>query len=66
MAHNLARQVPFGRLLNWLMGLVPGSSKLVAMTQSSSRALTSSETEDFGFDADLGDLYEQEAAIEAA
>ena len=37
IAQSMARQVPFTKLFNWLMGLVPGSGTLVLQSSASSR-----------------------------
>src|SRR4028118_842596 len=51
LAQSMARQVPFARLFNWLMGLVPGSgSKVVALqTSSDISALQASKSETLDF-----------------
>ncbi len=65
MAQLMVKQVPFAKLLNSLLNWVPGSSKVVALPGTSEvPALSASEaaSDDFDFDADLGDLYEQDVA----
>lgn len=60
IAQSMARQVPFARLFNWLMGLVPGSgSKVVALqTSSDIPALQSSKPESLDFEADFASQFE--------
>jgi hypothetical protein len=65
-AQQLAKALPLARFFNslttWLSG---GGSKVVPLNQQGeAMALKPSqpESEDFGFDADLGDLYESDAA----
>ena len=64
LGSGLAKQIPLARVFNWLTGLVPGSnSKVVPLGQSSADApALQASPESFDFDADLGDLYEDEAA----
>lgn len=67
LAQSMTKTVPFAKLFNWLTSWVPsaiGGSKVVPLGQATvSPALEPSEPPDsFEFDADLGDLYEQEAA----
>lgn len=66
MAQLMTKQVPFAKLFNWLLNWVPGSSrKVVSLAQSSGvSAMKASEpaSDDFDFDADLGDLYEKDVA----
>jgi hypothetical protein len=56
----MARQVPFAKLFNWLMGLVPGSGgKVVALqTSSDTPALQPSKTETLDFEADFASQFE--------
>lgn len=64
LAQSMARQVPFARLFNWLMGLVPSSGKVVAFAQQSEvPAFKEAPTPDnFDFDADFAAQFEEEAA----
>ncbi|MBD1835372.1 hypothetical protein H6F61_22465 [Cyanobacteria bacterium FACHB-472] len=67
IAQSMAKQVPFAKLFSWVMGMVPsgGSNKVVALNQTNELpALGSNQSkmDDFSFDADLGDLFENEAA----
>ncbi len=56
----MARQVPFAKLFNWLMGLVPGSGGKVVPLQTSSDtpALQASKTEELDFEADFASQFE--------
>ena len=60
MAQSMARQVPFARLFNWLMGIVPGSgSKVVALqTSNEASALQASKSEPLDFEADFASQFE--------
>lgn len=61
IAQSMARQVPFARLFNWLMGLAPGSgSKVVALqTSTEAPALQPSKPADnFDFEADFASQFE--------
>ena len=60
MAQLMARQVPFARLFNWVMGLVPGN-KIVALETSQPEQPALAASDDFSLDADLGDLYDEAA-----
>ncbi|MBD1893060.1 hypothetical protein [Coleofasciculus sp. FACHB-SPT9] len=64
VASQMAKQVPFAKLLSWIMGLVPSSgSKVVSLPQqSSSSVLKPQEPDSFDFDAELGELYTEDAA----
>jgi len=67
IAQSIAKQVPFAKLFSWVMGLVPngGSNKVVPLNQGGELpALNSNQNkiDDFDFDAELGDLFENEAA----
>lgn len=65
-AQQVAKALPLARFFNSLMTwLSGGSGKVVALNhQAETQALSPSEPspDDFEFDADLGDLYEHEAA----
>lgn len=62
LTQQVAKQIPLAKLFNWLTGLIP-SGKVVAMPLSAEApALKASPVDNFDFDADLGDLYEDEAA----
>ena len=60
IAQIMARQVPFTKLFNWLMGLVPGSgSKVVALqTSNDAPALQPSKAETLDFEADFANQFE--------
>jgi hypothetical protein len=62
VAQSMARQVPFAKLFNWLMGLVPGSgsgNKVVAMqTSNDTSALQASKPETLDFEADFASQFE--------
>ncbi len=60
LAQSMAKQIPFAKLFNWLMGLVPGSSnKVVAMqTSSDTPALQPSKPETLDFEADFASQFE--------
>lgn len=64
VASQMAKQVPFAKLSSWVMGLVPSSgNKVVSLSQqSSSPALKPQEPDSFDFDAELGELYAEDAA----
>ncbi|MBD1838881.1 hypothetical protein [Coleofasciculus sp. FACHB-501] len=67
IAQAMAKQVPLNKLFTWVMGLVPGTAggKVVALNQGTelpSLSQTQSKPDDFDFDANLGDLFEDEAA----
>jgi hypothetical protein len=60
IAQSMARQVPFTKLFNWLMGLVPSSgSKVVALqTSNDAPALQPSKSETLDFEADFANQFE--------
>jgi hypothetical protein len=60
IAQSMARQVPFTKLFNWLMGLVPGTgSKVVALqTSNDAPALQPSKAETLDFEADFANQFE--------
>jgi hypothetical protein len=60
IAQSMARQVPFAKLFNWLMGLVPGSGgKVVALqTSSDTPALQPSKPESLDFEANFATQFE--------
>jgi len=62
MAQSMARQIPFARLFNWLMGLAPGSgSKVVAISPpSETPALKPSTPETLDFEADFAAQFEHD------
>jgi hypothetical protein len=64
IAQSMARQVPFAKLFNWLMGLVPGSGGKVVALQTSNDvpALQPSKTETLDFEADFAAQFELEDA----
>lgn len=60
IAQSMARQVPFAKVFNWLMGLAPGSgNKVVALqTANDVPALQASKTELLDFEADFASQFE--------
>jgi hypothetical protein len=62
VAQRMVRQVPFVKVFNWLMGLVPGSgssNKVVAMqTSDDTPALQVSKSETLDFEADFASQFE--------
>ncbi len=60
IAQSMARQVPFAKVFNWLMGLVPGSGSKVVALQSSTDvpALQPSKAEPLDFEADFASQFE--------
>ncbi|MBD1840858.1 hypothetical protein H6F78_00100 [Coleofasciculus sp. FACHB-64] len=64
LAQQMASQVPFTKLFSWLMNWVPsGGNKVVSLGQSSEApALKASLSDNFEFDADLGDLFDKDEA----
>ena len=60
IAQSMARQVPFAKVFNWLMGLVPGSGSKVVALQSSTDApaLQPSKAETLDFEADFASQFE--------
>ena len=63
LGHQLAKQVPFAKVFSWVMALVPGnSSHVMPLAGSAEAPVLKASPESFDFDADLGDLYEDEAA----
>jgi len=58
IAQSMARQVPFAKLFNWLMGLVPGSKVVALQTSSDTPALQASKTEALDFEADFASQFE--------
>ncbi len=62
IAQGMARQVPFAKLFNWLMGLVPDSSsgsKVVALqTSTDAPTLQPSKAETLDFEADFASQFE--------
>jgi hypothetical protein len=64
LAQSMARQVPFARLFNWVMALVPGGGKVVAMQPAEQPALQPTQEpnqEDFSFDAEFAMQFEDVA-----
>jgi hypothetical protein len=63
IAQSMARQVPFAKLFNWLMGLVPGG-KVVALQTSSTDApaLQPAKAETLDFEADFAAQFELDEA----
>ena len=66
IAQSMAKQVPFAKLFSWVMNLVPsGGNKVVSLNQTTELPALNgnqSKLDDLSFDADLGDLFEDEAA----
>jgi hypothetical protein len=66
IAHSMTKQIPFARIFNWLMGLMPGTAnggKIVALSAPEQPALKPSQKdEDFDFAADFADQFEEDAA----
>jgi hypothetical protein len=66
IAQSMTKQIPFARLLNWFIGLIPGASpgsKVVALTTPEQPALkTSPKDEDFDFAADFAAQFDEDAA----
>lgn len=64
MAQVMAKQIPFARLFNWLMGIVPGvGSKVVPLQSAEQPALKEAAFEDnFDFDAEFAAQFEDDAA----
>lgn len=64
LAQSMTKQVPFARLFNWLMGLVPSGGKVVAFAQQEEApALKEAPSPDnFDFDADFAAQFEEDAA----
>ncbi len=65
LAQSMAKQIPFAKLFNWLTSWVPGSGGKVLQFQSTTIPALSApqqQVEDFELDAELGDLYEEDAA----
>jgi hypothetical protein len=67
MAQLMARQVPFARLFNWIMGIIPGTGngKVVQLQHSEQPALKEAQKEaqsrpedNFDFDADFASQFE--------
>ena len=65
LAQSMAKQIPFAKLFSWLMSWVPGN-RVIGLTQQAADAPTlgasGAPQDNFEFDADLGDLFEEEAA----
>ncbi len=66
MAQLMARQVPFTRLFNWVMGIIPGTGngKVVQLQPNEQPALKEAAQveDDFDFDADFASQFEEDAA----
>lgn len=67
LAQSMAQKVPFDRLFNWVLTWVPGGGKIIPLDRKEHQALKPSESEippedDFDFEANLGDLYDEEMA----
>lgn len=59
---GLTHRIPLGRLVDWLLTLPPSGRNLSLIQQGRGGEPVIAPAEDFSFDAELGDLYEQEAA----
>lgn len=64
LAQSISRQLPLNRLVSWLTNLIPMGGKVIPMPQLplTEAAAPKPQPDNFDFDADLGDLYEQDAA----
>lgn len=66
MAQSMTQQIPFARLFNWLMGIMPGGSggKIVALQSAAEQPALkpSQQDEDFDFAADFASQFEEDAA----
>ncbi len=66
IAQAMSKQIPFARLLNWLIGLIPGAAtggKVVALSAPEQPVLNASQKdEDFDFAADFAAQFEDDAA----
>jgi len=63
MAQLMARQVPFARLFNWVMGIIPGTGngKVVQLQHSEQPVLKEAQSrpeDNFEFDADFASQFE--------
>jgi hypothetical protein len=63
----MARQVPFARLFNWIMGIIPGTEngKVVQLQHSEQPALKEAQSrpeDNFEFDADFAAQFDEDAA----
>lgn len=63
LTQQVAKQIPLAKLFNWVTGLIP-SNNVIPMPniQSAEAPALKASVDNFDFDADLGDLYEDEAA----
>lgn len=64
LAHGMTRNLPLGRLVDWLLNLSTSARNLSFMpsARAGEGTTTANQPEDYSFDAQLGDLFEQEAA----
>ncbi len=65
MAQLMARQVPFARLFNWVMSIIPGTGngKVVQLQQNEQPVLKEATQEDnFDFDADFAAQFQVDDA----
>jgi len=64
LALEVVQKIKIGSLADWLCSLIPAVSKLSFIPQGKQAQppISAQEPEDFSFDAQLGDLYEEEAA----
>jgi hypothetical protein len=56
LAHGLFKQIPFVRVFNWFTGLI--GNKTISPSVPASLPIKS-ESENYDFDAQLGDLFEE-------
>jgi hypothetical protein len=59
---KVAKQVPFARLFNWLMGVVPGNGNVVTFQSSEQPSLKEAVEDNFDFDADFAAQLDDEIA----
>jgi hypothetical protein len=63
MAQVMAKQIPFARLFNWVMGIVPGTgSKVVPLQSAEQPTLKEAAQDNFDFDADFAAQFDEDAA----
>jgi hypothetical protein len=66
ITQSLAKKLPFSRLFDWLMGLIPGGgnvSNVVPLSAAEQPALKPSEKdEEFDFAADFASQFDEDAA----
>ncbi len=66
IAQSMTKQIPFSRLFNWLIGIMPSGSggKIVALQSATEQPALkpSQQDEDFDFAADFAAQFEEDAA----